>query len=130
GESHIVSPDDLAIVRRPAGRLAVQEDGGYFVAIDPAITPALEREGRARELISRVQRMRKESGFAVSDRIVLSVAGGDEVRAIMDAHGAWISEEVLAAELVVTSDGDERPQDSQAIELDGITAYVAITRIR
>ncbi len=130
GESHVLGPDDLTIVRRSAGRLAVQEDGGYFVAIDPAITPELEREGRARELISRVQRMRKESGFAVSDRIVLIVGGADEVHAIVQAHGAWIAEEVLAAELVLASDGDARMQGSQAIELDGITAHVAITRIQ
>jgi isoleucyl-tRNA synthetase len=130
GESHVLGPDDLTIVRRSAGRLAVQEDGGYFVAIDPAITPELEREGRARELISRVQRMRKESGFAVSDRIVLIVGGADEVHAIIGAHGAWIAEEVLAAELVLASNGDARMRGSQAIELDGITAHVAITRIQ
>jgi isoleucyl-tRNA synthetase len=129
GESHELDPEDLTIVRRSAGSLAVQEEGGYFVALDPAVTPELKLEGHARELISRVQRMRKESGFAVSDRIAVRIAGATEVRDVIDAHGAWIAEEVLATELVFASDGDLEGRDVQAIDLDGITASVAITRI-
>jgi isoleucyl-tRNA synthetase len=106
----------------------MQEDGGFFAALDPAITPELRREGHAREVISRVQRMRKESGFAVSDRIVMTVAGSDEVGAVVDAHGSWIADEVLAAELVFAPDAAQERQ-WETIDLDGITAYVAITRI-
>ncbi len=130
GDSHELGPDDLTIVRRASGTLAVQEDGGFFAALDPTITPELRLEGYARELVSRVQRMRKESGFAISDRIVLSVAGGDEVRAVIDARGAWVSEEVLATELVFMGAGELKGRDMSAIDLDGITAYVAITRIQ
>ena len=88
----------------------------------------LRREGIAREVISRVQRMRKESGLAVSDRITLTVGGDEEVRAVIDAHGAWISEEVLATELVFASEAVHPGANLQSLELDGITAYVAITR--
>jgi hypothetical protein len=69
----------------------------------------------------------------VSDRISLTVAGNEEVRAVIDAHGAWIAEEVLATELVFSARaaGEEAGQESQAIDLDdGITAYAAITRIQ
>jgi isoleucyl-tRNA synthetase len=132
GEPHELGLDDLTIVRRASGTLVVQEDAGFFAAIDPTITPELKLEGHARELISRVQRLRKESAFAVSDRIVLTVAGGGEVKAVIDAHGAWIAEEVLATELVfVDIAGNEPPHEGmQQIDLDGITAYVAITRIQ
>jgi isoleucyl-tRNA synthetase len=130
GDSHELVLDDLMIVRRASGDLIVQEDGGFFAAIDPTVTPELKLEGYARELISRVQRMRKESGFAVSDRIALTVAGGSDVKAVIDTHGAWIADEVLAAELkfVVLGDSELR-RDMLAIDLDGITAQVAITRI-
>jgi len=74
----------------------VQAGGGYFAAIDPKITPELRREGLARELISRVQRMRKESGLAVSDRISLVVDGGSDVLEAVKAHQEWIADEVLA----------------------------------
>ncbi len=134
GESHELGVDDLTIIRRASGELTVQEDGGFFAAIDPTVTPDLRREGIAREIISRVQRMRKESGLAVSDRIALTVGGGEDVQAVVDAHGAWIAEEVLATELGFVREGSaEWPQVAptlQAIDLDGITAYVAITRIK
>ncbi len=129
GVSHALGPDDLTIIRRASGALVVQEDGGFFAAIDPTVTPELKREGYARELISRVQRMRKESGFAVSDRIALTVGGESEVKAVLDAHGAWIADEVLATSLVF-SEHVEGNDHMHAIDLDGITAYVAITRIQ
>jgi isoleucyl-tRNA synthetase len=129
GESHELGPDDLTVVRRAAGSLAVQEEGGFFVALDPTVTPELKLEGHARELISRVQRMRKESGFAVSDRIRVRVAGAVQVREVIDAHRAWIADEVLATELGFASGEELEGQDVQSIDLDGITASVAITRI-
>jgi isoleucyl-tRNA synthetase len=130
GESHELGLDDLTIIRRASGTLAVQEDRGFFAAIDPTVTPALQLEGHARELISRVQRMRKESGLSVSDRIVLTVAGSEEVKAVIDAHGVRIAEEVLATELVFAGADGSRGQDMNAIDLDGITAYAAINRIQ
>ena len=125
GQSHEIGVDDLTIIRRASGDLAVQEDGGFFAAIDATVTSALRREGLARELISRVQRMRKETGLAVSDRIALVVGGGEEISAVIEAHGAWIAEEVLATELIFENGISE----ARTIDLDGITAYVAITRI-
>jgi isoleucyl-tRNA synthetase len=130
GVSHELTPEDVTIIRRASGSLVVEEDGGFFAAIDPTITPALKLEGYARELISRVQRMRKEAGFAVSDRIVLAIEGGPEVKDVIDAHGAWIAEEVLATELAFVEPGQTQAQDRQSIDLDGITAQVAITRIQ
>ena len=128
GDSHELVADDLTVVRRASGSLAVQEDGGFFAALDPAVTSELRREGHARELISRVQRMRKESGFAVSDRIMLTVAGPEVVAAVVRVHGMWIADEVLAAELVFAGDADQGAEWG-TIDLDGITAHVAITRI-
>jgi isoleucyl-tRNA synthetase len=128
GESHELAADDLTIVRRASGSLVVQEDGGFFAAIDPSVTPELQQEGQARELISRVQRMRKDAGLAVSDRIVLTVGGGAEVQAVVETHGDWIAAEVLAAELVLTDDPGSGNHEMQAVDLDGTTAHVAITR--
>jgi isoleucyl-tRNA synthetase len=129
GESHQLEPEDVTIIRRASGALAVQEHGGFFAAIDATVTPELRREGQARELISRVQRMRKEAGLAVSDRIVLSVSGDSELKAVIDEHRAWIADEVLATELVFDSASADMG-GKQSMDLDGFTAYVAITRIQ
>jgi isoleucyl-tRNA synthetase len=128
-ESHALTPEDLTIVRRASGALAVQEDAGFFAAVDPTVTPDLLREGQARELISRVQRMRKEAGFAVSDRILLTVEGSADARTLVETHGEWIAAEVLATELAVVEHLSENADTSAEVALDGLTARVAITRI-
>ena len=69
GVERLIAPDDVAIIRRASGAAVVQETGGYGVALDPTSTPELREEGVAREVISRVQRLRKEAQLAVSDRI-------------------------------------------------------------
>jgi isoleucyl-tRNA synthetase len=128
GETHGLDADDLAIVRRASGELVVQEAGGFFAAIDPAITPALRLEGLARELISRVQRMRKEAGLDVSDRIRLHIAGDQPIVGAVAAHRAWIADEVLATVLHVGDETHENMQARQQLDLDGIHATLALTR--
>jgi len=73
--------------------------------------------------------MRKENSLAVSDRIAVRIGGGEEVRRVVDTHRTWISEEVLATELVFAGDGELNEQGVHTIDLDGTTAFVAITRI-
>ena len=128
GEAHALSLEEVTIIRRAAGELVVAEEGEYFAAIDPAVSAELREEGLARELVSRVQRLRKESGFAVSDRIALVVWGDSEVESAARAFGAWVSEEVLARELVV---GERRETDNPVYELvlDGRTLSIAIRRL-
>jgi isoleucyl-tRNA synthetase len=130
GETHGLELDDLTIIRRSSGSLVVQEQHGFFAAIDPEITPALRAEGVAREVISRVQRMRKEAGLAVSDRIRLWISGDASVRDAAETHRAWIMDEVLATALVI---GEERqnvghPLATQVVDLDGIHADLALTK--
>jgi isoleucyl-tRNA synthetase len=129
GETHGLELDDLTIIRRASGSLVVQEQHGFFAAIDPEITPALRLEGVARETISRVQRMRKEAGLAVSDRIRLWIAGDALVREASETHRSWIADEVLAVSLIV---GEPQPHDNtlarQSVDLDGIRADLALTK--
>ena len=130
GATHRLDAEDVDLRRLSAGALVVAEELGFFAAIDPEITPALQGEGRARELVSRVQRLRKESGLAVSDRIVLTVAGSTAVHDVLEAHADWIKSEVLATELVREASLSGTYHATTAVDLDGITADVAITRVR
>jgi isoleucyl-tRNA synthetase len=127
-QSHALSPEDLTIVRRASGDMVVRYSDGYVAAIEPTITPELRREGISRELVNRVQRLRKELGFAVSDRIILTVAGEGELAEAVTAHRDWISAEVLAPELhsVPLLDG---AHPAYHLDLDGLTADVTLTRI-
>ena len=96
GVERLIEPDDVAIIRRASGAAVIQEDAGYGVALDSTVTPELRAEGLAREIISRVQRLRKEARLDVSDRIVLAVSGDDELNGALAAHRDRIAEEVLA----------------------------------
>lgn len=103
-EPRVLTPEDVAIIRRAAGAAVVQEDGGYGVALDPEITPALRAEGLSREIVSRVQRLRREAALAVSDRIEVAIAGDAEIESVAREYASHIAGEVLATTLVVGND--------------------------
>ncbi len=100
-EPRLITPEDVTIVRRASGAAVVQEDGGYGVALDPTITPELRAEGLSREIVSRVQRLRRDAGLAVSDRIALAVAGDAELEAVAQTYVSHIASEVLASRVLV-----------------------------
>jgi isoleucyl-tRNA synthetase len=134
GEDHTLQPDDLEIVRRAVGDLVVEEEGGYFAALEPTVTPELRMEGVARELVSRIQRMRKDAGLAVSDRIEVHVGvggGGDRggaIGAVIAGYHEYISGEVLAVRLAAGGEPEGQWDAVQAVDLDGVPVTIAIRR--
>ncbi len=90
--------DDVEITAENVPGLSVASDGALTVALDITLTDALISEGIARELVSRIQALRKESGFEVTDRVQLHIhAGGDErVAQAVRSHAGWILSETLA----------------------------------
>ncbi|MEY3473068.1 MAG: hypothetical protein RLY22_571, partial [Actinomycetota bacterium] len=86
---------------------------GGFVILDGDVTPELEVEGAARDLIRAIQQTRKDSGLDVSDRIKLTIAGDDATLVAISAHEELIKSETLTLELV-TSSGSGEPQISVA----------------
>jgi len=128
GAEHAVLAEDVEVIRRASGSLVVQESHGRFAAVDPEITPDLRREGISREIVSRVQRLRKESGLEVSDRIRLWVAGDEPIPDVVAEYGGRIAEETLARELHAGEAPDGDHYARAGLELEGITGRLAITR--
>jgi isoleucyl-tRNA synthetase len=128
GDPVVLEPEDLTIVRRASGDLVVQEDGGYFAAIDPTVTDELKGEGLARELVSRIQRMRRDAGLAVSDRVRLALWGDSGVLSAVKVHESWIAQEVLARE-VTTGEVEGTYNATATVDLDGHSVGIAITRV-
>jgi isoleucyl-tRNA synthetase len=124
----MLTAEDLDIHKSASGDLLVQEAAGFVTAIDPTVTEELRLEGMARELISRVQRMRKEAGLAVSDRIRLEISGDTEVAAAVSQYGTWIASEVLATELLHEPGSLQDSLLAQVVDLEGVAARVALTR--
>jgi isoleucyl-tRNA synthetase len=127
-ESRELSPEDLSVVRTASGDLVVKEEAGYFAALEAVVTPELRLEGLAREVVSRVQKLRKELGFAVSDRITLFVAGGVEIQEAVKAFQKWIADEVLALKVSVGEKIDET-HAAHTLDLDGQSVEVALERV-
>jgi len=147
-ETRALDREDVKVTHSTAGELVVQEGDGYLAAIDPQVTPELAAEGLARELISAIQRTRKEAGFAVSDRIRVLVVGVPIVTAAVGTHRDWIMREVLARDLrtgeppmlaaaggpagMASSTGTQNRIDGfdavRTLDLEGHSARIAITR--
>ena len=92
--------DDLLIEMTRSERYFSVEDGGVTVAIDTELTQELIEEGFVRELVSKIQTMRKEAGFEVEDHIIASVCGNEKIQTLMQANRALIADDVLADDLV------------------------------
>ncbi len=137
GSPRLIAPDDVAIIRRASGAAVVQENGGYGVALDPTITPELRAEGLAREVISKLQRLRKEAQLDVSDRIAVAIAGDEELEGAVATHRGRIAEEVLAVRLLLgTETGSPFHADgngstwtaTQVVDVDGRSIRLALTK--
>jgi hypothetical protein len=108
----------------------------FSVALDATITPELRAEGLAREVVSRVQRLRKDGGLDVADRITLAVDGDSEMMDAVQRHRGWIADEVLAHEIVVgrgeateATTGTLRGWTAaQAVDVDGRSLAMALNR--
>jgi isoleucyl-tRNA synthetase len=93
------------VERRGKEGWVVAGEDGLTVALDLTLDPELELEGRVRDLIHEINRMRKELGFELTDRIVLTLP---ESHADLLRHADWIKDEVLAVE--IRTDGDAEPR--------------------
>lgn len=86
----------------------VSNEGNLTVALEVDLTDELKREGMARELINRIQNLRKETGFEITDRIIVTVQPNEEAVAAIDSFGEFIKNQVLANNILVAeNDGTE-----------------------
>ena len=78
--------------------MSTANDGELLVALDPLLTPELVAEGRAREVVNRLQTARKDAGLDYADRIRVRYTAAPDLEAAIAQHRAWISGETLAVE--------------------------------
>ncbi len=103
-QDYVVEPEDVEIRRTPRAGLAVAEDGGYLVAVTTTLTPELELEGHARELVRRIQQLRKDSDLDITDRIKLKLSDSSLLRSLLSAHQDYLVSETLTLDIGFTSD--------------------------
>ena len=104
-EKVILSQEDLLIDMAQTEGYVSESDNQVTVALDTNLTPELLEEGFVRELVSKIQTMRKEAGFEVMDRIYVYQSGNDRLAEILNGHRAEIGGEVLADEIRIGLEG-------------------------
>ena len=101
GNNVELTEEDLLIETAQTEGYVSESDGETSVVLDTNLTPELIEEGFVREIISKIQTMRKEAGFEVMDKIVVYAHGNDKIQDVMKAHKDEIKSEVLADEMVL-----------------------------
>jgi isoleucyl-tRNA synthetase len=120
-------PEDVTVTREVASEWLVQSDGPYVVALDPQVSDDLMQEGLAREVVNRVQRLRKEAGYDYTTRIELSVAGAEDVVAATRAFQGFVEGEVLARRMVLDAALDE-PDLQRDVDIEGRRVTLGLRR--
>ena len=102
----------------------VANEGVLTVALDVTITDELRREGIARELVSKIQNIRKSSGFEITDRIAVTISSDENSDAAIEEHKAYICNQVLADSLII-----EEPYEGIVLDFDGFTLAAIVEKI-
>jgi isoleucyl-tRNA synthetase len=95
---------EVTVVSEDVPGWLVASNGKITVALDVTVTNSLTHEGNARELVNRIQKIRKESGFALTDRIDVSLRGAEEFTEAISEYKSYICAEILADSLTLDPD--------------------------
>lgn len=101
GETISVDVADVEIISEDMPGWLVSNEGNLTVALEVELTDELKKEGMARELINRIQNLRKETGFEITDRIIVTIAPNEETTAAINAFGELIKTQVLANDIII-----------------------------
>jgi isoleucyl-tRNA synthetase len=115
GQEVELGPDDLIIQSEGIEGWLVEQEGDVTVALDTEITPELRAEGLARESVKRIQNLRKDAGFEVTDRIEIAYHGSDQIADAVSAYSDWIRNETLALEL--------QPSDPERLSGEAVETF-------
>jgi isoleucyl-tRNA synthetase len=100
GETIHLQPEEVAVETQAREGYAVSEEGEYVVGVDLTLTEELVAEGLARELVRRIQNLRKEADFRIEDKIHTYYEGDPELTAVMREYGDYIRQETLSEEMI------------------------------
>jgi len=123
GQTLTVEAADVEIISEDIPGWLVGNEGNLTVALDITLTDELRAEGMARELVNRIQNIRKKSGLEITDRIRVSIEPNDATTKAVEAFGDYIARQVLADTLKLEAN------NGQAVEFDDFTINIQITKI-
>jgi isoleucyl-tRNA synthetase len=119
-----LAPDEILVTPQPREGFAIASESGVVVALDTHVSPELKQEGQAREVVRRVQDLRKTAGFEISDRIVVTYQAAGEIKATFEQWADYIKSETLADELREGEPAGTTDED----EIDGMKVKLGVVR--
>ena len=120
----VIEAGEVEIYSEDIPGWVVANEGVLTVALDVTVTDALRREGIARELVSKIQNIRKSSGFEIVDRIAVTLTSDEQSDAAIEEHKAYICNQVLADSLTI---GEVAV--GTVLEFDGFTLMASVEKI-
>ena len=126
-EQVVVTPADFEITSEDMPGWLVASEGKLTVALDITITDELREEGVARELINRIQNIRKDAGFEVTDKIRVEIEQMDMVAGAIEHFASYIASQTLAVEVKATAEPSGEVKVEAELDEQNIT--IAVTRV-
>ncbi|MBR4997814.1 MAG: isoleucine--tRNA ligase [Bacteroidaceae bacterium] len=124
GTSAEIEAGEVEIYSEDIPGWVVANEGVLTVALDVTVTEELRREGIARELVSKIQNIRKSSGFEISDRIAVTISSNENTDAAIEEHKAYICNQVLADSLTIGE-----VAEGTALEFDGFELQAVVEKV-
>ena len=126
GQEAVLERADVEIISEDIPGWLVANEGRLTVALDITVTDELKKEGLARELVNRIQNLRKSSGFEITDKVNITLASSAEMDGAVEAYQEYIKSQVLANNLVVTA---EPISDTTSLDFEDFTLAVKVEKI-
>ncbi len=104
GVDAVIDRADVEIISEDIPGWLVANEGRLTVALDITVTEELKKEGLARELVNRIQNIRKSSGFDITDKVIIKIASATEMDGAIQSFREYISNQVLAKSIEITSE--------------------------
>jgi len=101
-----LSKDDILVYPHSKPNFCAEEDYGFTVILDTVLSQELIDEGIMREIISKLQNLRKEAGYEVEDKIIVQYTGAKKVQEVIEKYKKAISDTILATEMSIGVNGD------------------------
>ncbi|MBN2519010.1 MAG: isoleucine--tRNA ligase [Bacteroidales bacterium] len=124
----VLSLEDVSIITNDIPGWLVANEGKLTVALDINVTKELKDEGIAREFINRIQNLRKESGFNVTDKINIQIKKNDFINSAIEKHSDYISAQTLANSITLVDEMEH--SDAKTVEIDDeIETFILIDKL-
>lgn len=125
GNNTVITKADVEIISEDIPGWLVANEGNITVALDITVTPELKQEGIARELVNRIQNIRKSNGYTITDKIKVVAEKNPETDDAISEYSEYIAKQVLATEITLA---DKVDGECTELDFDGFILKISITK--